>query len=67
MIMARLGGYLFDAWMHGAPFVLIGIAHSIVALMSIYVRIVTPRLEREDLARLKTSEGKTKEKNDRVS
>ncbi|KAF9198868.1 hypothetical protein BGZ49_000193 [Haplosporangium sp. Z 27] len=51
MVMARLGGYLFDAWMHGAPFVLMGIVHLVVALLSIYVRLVTPRLEREDLAR----------------
>ncbi|KAG0004360.1 hypothetical protein BGZ80_001040 [Entomortierella chlamydospora] len=51
MVMARLGGYLFDVWMHGAPFVLMGIAHLIVSLLSIYVRIVTPRLEREDRAK----------------
>ncbi|KAF9109243.1 hypothetical protein BGX27_007833 [Mortierella sp. AM989] len=51
MVMARLGGYLFDAWMHGAPFVLMGIVHLIIALLSIYVRIVTPRLERADLAK----------------
>ncbi|KAF9899692.1 hypothetical protein BX616_002892 [Lobosporangium transversale] len=48
MIMGRLGGYLFDAWMRGAPFVLMGIAHAVIALFSIYVRIVSPRLERED-------------------
>ncbi|KAF9358633.1 hypothetical protein BGX26_001262 [Mortierella sp. AD094] len=53
MFMARLGGYLFDAWMHGAPFVLMGIVHLVVALLSIYVRFVTPRLEREDLAKWK--------------
>ncbi|GJJ77130.1 hypothetical protein EMPS_09489 [Entomortierella parvispora] len=48
MIMVKLGGYLFDVWMRGAPFVLMGIAHLVVALVSIYVRIVTPRLERHD-------------------
>ncbi|KAF9325262.1 hypothetical protein BG006_011255 [Podila minutissima] len=52
MIMAKLGGYLFDVWMRGAPFVLMGIVHSIVALYSIYVRMITPRLHREDAARL---------------
>ncbi|KAI7815931.1 hypothetical protein BC939DRAFT_482454 [Gamsiella multidivaricata] len=58
MFMARLGGYLFDAWMHGAPFVLMGIAHLAVALMSIYVRAVTPRLEKEDAARLEAEQEK---------
>ncbi|KAI1317406.1 hypothetical protein EDD11_008470 [Mortierella claussenii] len=48
MIMVKLGGYLFDVWMRGAPFVLMGIAHAMVAIFSIYVRIVTPRLERKD-------------------
>ncbi|KAF9181263.1 hypothetical protein BGZ51_005566 [Haplosporangium sp. Z 767] len=51
MIMARLGGYLFDVWMRGAPFVLMGIAHLVIMLMSIYVSFVTPRLEREDRER----------------
>ncbi|KAF8933573.1 major facilitator superfamily domain-containing protein [Dissophora ornata] len=48
MIMAKLGGHLFDVWMRGAPFVLMGIAHLLVAVFSIYVRVVTPRLERND-------------------
>ncbi|KAG0380544.1 hypothetical protein BGX24_007399 [Mortierella sp. AD032] len=51
MITARLGGYLFDEWMPGAPFVIMGIVHILICLMSIYVRIVTPRLKREDLIR----------------
>ncbi|KAI9235267.1 MAG: major facilitator superfamily domain-containing protein [Podila humilis] len=51
MVMAKLGGYLFDVWMRGAPFVLMGIAHSVIAIFSIYVRIITPRLLREDAAR----------------
>jgi len=67
MVMARLGGYLFDEWMHGAPFVLMGIAHLLIALMGIYVRIVTPRLERQDLERLKAMESRsTKEESDRL-
>lgn len=48
MIMVKLGGYLFDVWMRGAPFVLMGIAHLLVAIFSLYVRMVTPRLERRD-------------------
>ncbi|KAF9420811.1 hypothetical protein BGZ94_009017 [Podila epigama] len=48
MFMVKLGGYLFDHWMPGAPFVLMGIAHLIIALFAIYVRIVTPRLKRQD-------------------
>ncbi|KAG0230393.1 major facilitator superfamily domain-containing protein [Mortierella sp. GBAus27b] len=73
MFMARLGGHLFDEWMHGAPFVLMGIAHLLVALMSVYVRIVTPRLERQDMERLKAKEEamdqdtKTKEESDRFA
>lgn len=51
MITARLGGYLFDAWMHGAPFVIMGVVHIIICLFSIYVRIITPRLKREDIIR----------------
>ncbi|KAF9124175.1 hypothetical protein BGW39_008406 [Mortierella sp. 14UC] len=49
MITARLGGYLFDEWMPGAPFVIMGAVHIIIFLFSIYVRIVTPRLKRQDL------------------
>ncbi|KAF9433916.1 hypothetical protein BGZ76_008813 [Entomortierella beljakovae] len=60
MVMARLGGYLFDVWMHGAPFVLMGIAHLIIALFSIYVRIITPRLVKEDIARLEAEKEKEK-------
>ncbi|KAF9586068.1 hypothetical protein BGW38_009983 [Lunasporangiospora selenospora] len=52
MFMVRLGGHLFDVWMPGAPFVLMGAAHGIIALFSIYVRIVTPRLERQDRERM---------------
>ncbi|KAG0309704.1 hypothetical protein BGZ98_009462 [Dissophora globulifera] len=48
MIMVKLGGYLFDVWMRGAPFVLMGIAHLLVAVFSLYVRIITPRLEQQD-------------------
>ncbi|KAF9186832.1 hypothetical protein BGZ50_002242 [Haplosporangium sp. Z 11] len=48
MIMAKLGGHLFDVWMRGAPFVLMGIAHLLIALLSLYTRLVTPRLEKKD-------------------
>ncbi|KAF9911634.1 hypothetical protein EC991_002752 [Linnemannia zychae] len=49
MVTARLGGYLFDEWMPGAPFVIMGVVHIIILFFSIYVRIVTPRLKRQDL------------------
>lgn len=52
MIMAKLGGYLFDVWMYGAPFVLMGVAHAVIALFAIYVRLISPRLEEEDRKRL---------------
>ncbi|KAG0323728.1 hypothetical protein BG000_002503, partial [Podila horticola] len=64
MVMAKLGGYLFDVWMRGAPFVLMGISHSIVAIFSIYVRIITPRLLREDAARLEAQHAKVGESRD---
>ncbi|KAF9165795.1 hypothetical protein DFQ26_009319 [Actinomortierella ambigua] len=62
MIMGRLGGYLFDAWMPGAPFVLLGIVHILIMLFGIYVAIITPRLEREDRERL---ERQDRERQDR--
>ncbi|KAG0196468.1 hypothetical protein BGX33_001627, partial [Mortierella sp. NVP41] len=37
MVMAKLGGYLFDVWMRGAPFVLMGITHLLIAVFGIYV------------------------------
>ncbi|KAG0019246.1 hypothetical protein BGZ81_009869 [Podila clonocystis] len=64
MVMAKLGGYLFDVWMRGAPFVLMGIAHAIVAIFSIYVRIITPRLLREDAARLAAQKAQVGESQD---
>jgi len=61
MIMAKLGGYLFDVWMRGAPFVLMGIAHLLVAVFSIYVRIVSPKLEKRDREMLEREEAERKE------
>ncbi|KAF9415643.1 hypothetical protein BGZ94_010443 [Podila epigama] len=52
MIMVKLGGYLFDAWMPGAPFVLMGGAHALISIFAIYVRLITPRLEAQDRQRL---------------
>ncbi|KAG0228500.1 hypothetical protein BGW42_002124 [Actinomortierella wolfii] len=52
MIMGRLGGYLFDVWMPGAPFVLLGIVHIIIMLFGTYVAFITPRLERQDRERI---------------
>ncbi|KAF9922278.1 hypothetical protein FBU30_007624 [Linnemannia zychae] len=51
MVTARLGGYLFDVWMPGAPFVIMGIVHILICLLSIYVRISLPRLKRQDKIR----------------
>ncbi|KAG0198192.1 hypothetical protein BGX28_008341 [Mortierella sp. GBA30] len=67
MIMVKLGGHLFDVWMRGAPFVLMGIVHLVIMVMSIYVRIVTPRLEREDAIRLAArEERRSKEEADKL-
>ncbi|KAK9768805.1 hypothetical protein K7432_000323 [Basidiobolus ranarum] len=37
VIVSRLGGYLFDAWMYGAPFLLLGIGHVLVSIFGIAV------------------------------
>jgi MFS family permease len=37
IILSKVGGVLFDKWMKGAPFLLLGIGHCLMALMSIAV------------------------------
>ena len=35
MIVSKVGGVLFDKWMKGAPFLLLGIGHGLVALLAL--------------------------------
>lgn len=39
IILSKVGGKLFDVWMKGAPFLLLGIGHCIVSVMSVGVYI----------------------------
>ncbi|KAI7901602.1 major facilitator superfamily domain-containing protein [Cokeromyces recurvatus] len=39
IILSKLGGLLFDKWMKGAPFLLLGVGHCIISLMSLFVYI----------------------------
>ena len=36
----KLGGYLFDTWREGAPFLLVAIGHGIVCIAAIIIRIL---------------------------
>ena len=44
LIATALGGRLFDQWMPGGPFVLMGVINSIVLLAAVVVRIRTGRI-----------------------
>ena len=35
MIVSKVGGVLFDKWMKGAPFLLLGIGHGLIALLAL--------------------------------
>ncbi|ORY05136.1 MFS general substrate transporter [Basidiobolus meristosporus CBS 931.73] len=37
VIVSKLGGYLFDVWMYGAPFLLLGICHVLISIAGITV------------------------------
>ncbi|KAL4401732.1 transmembrane transporter [Malassezia pachydermatis] len=45
IIVSKVGGVLFDTWMKGAPFLLLGIGHCIVVVLSV---ILFPRVYRLD-------------------
>lgn len=40
LLAASIGGYLFDAWMPAAPFVLMGVANAILFVIALSVRIL---------------------------
>lgn len=35
IIVSKVGGVLFDKWMKGAPFLLLGIGHALIAFFSL--------------------------------
>jgi hypothetical protein len=37
IVVSKVGGVLFDKWMKGAPFLLLGIGHIIVCVISVLV------------------------------
>jgi MFS family permease len=52
IIVSKVGGVLFDRWMKGAPFLLLGIGHVLIFLMSIAVyihRFIVERRQKKQL------------------
>ncbi|KAK9763054.1 hypothetical protein K7432_010624 [Basidiobolus ranarum] len=44
LVITKLGGYLFDTWMAGAPFFILGVCHCCVTVASFILRFIEPRL-----------------------
>lgn len=47
LAISKVGGWAFDAWMPGAPFVIMALANVALLLFATYVRIAAPREPRE--------------------
>ncbi|CEP16985.1 hypothetical protein [Parasitella parasitica] len=47
IVVSKVGGVLFDDWMKGAPFLLLGIGHCLIMLMSAIVYIYRIIIERK--------------------
>ncbi|ORX87632.1 MFS general substrate transporter [Basidiobolus meristosporus CBS 931.73] len=45
MVINKAGGWLFDEWMQGAPFVILGICHAIIVVFALATRLRENRLE----------------------
>ncbi|KAL1925633.1 uncharacterized protein VTP21DRAFT_516 [Calcarisporiella thermophila] len=41
LVISKLGGHLFDSWTPGAPFIIMGIMHAIVAIFGFIVEIIS--------------------------
>jgi MFS family permease len=52
IIVSKVGGVLFDVWMKGAPFLLLGIGHLLIFVMSIAVYLHRFFVERKEKKRL---------------
>jgi hypothetical protein len=42
LVIAKLGGYAFDHWMPGAPFLIMAIANAMLLVFAVVVRIYRP-------------------------
>ena len=42
MLATGVGGWLFDAWMHAGPFVVVGFANVVIVLLALVVRMQSP-------------------------
>lgn len=51
IVISKVGGMLFDKWMKGAPFLLLGIGHCLVSVFAIVVLLLNKRLESRDRLR----------------
>jgi MFS family permease len=47
LVISKLGGWAFDAWTPGAPFVIMALANVALLFFAAYVRIAVPREPRE--------------------
>ncbi|OAD00251.1 hypothetical protein MUCCIDRAFT_157005 [Mucor lusitanicus CBS 277.49] len=50
IVVSKVGGVLFDDWMKGAPFLLLGIGHCLIMLMSVIVygsRLISERKQKK--------------------
>lgn len=50
LAISKVGGWAFDAWMPGAPFVIMALANVALLLFALYVRYGVPRQPREATA-----------------
>jgi MFS family permease len=41
LLISKVGGYAFDAWRPGAPFIIMAIANAVLLLFALYVRFAT--------------------------
>ncbi len=48
LLISKVGGYAFDAWRPGAPFIIMAIANALLLVFAVYVRFGT--VQREDEA-----------------
>ncbi|KAM3587128.1 hypothetical protein VKS41_002169 [Umbelopsis sp. WA50703] len=65
IVISKIGGVLFDKWMKGGPFLLLGIGHCLVSVFSVVVLLMNKRLERKD--RLQEEREREQEQDQMVS
>jgi MFS family permease len=47
LLATKSGGWLFDTWRPGAPFIVMGVANAVVLCLAIGVRLWAPKVKRE--------------------